>query len=283
MTEIGFMQGRLSPPINGKIQAFPLHHWQDEFRLAQANGFGLIEWTLDQERLAENPLMTAAGRREIRELSGRFGLRVGSLTGDCFMQAPFHKAGGAARIRLLNDMKSVLEACGDLGLRFAVVPLVDNGRLENTEQETVLRDALLDLVSMLEAAALAIVFESDYPPEQLRDFIARFPSETFGINYDIGNSAALGFDPEAEIGAYGARILNVHVKDRVRGGATVPLGQGAADLPRTFDLLARHGYRGNYILQTARALPEDGPDGDVSTLVHYRDMVRGWLSLAGRD
>jgi len=27
---IGFMQGRLSPQVNGKIQAFPWSHWQSE-------------------------------------------------------------------------------------------------------------------------------------------------------------------------------------------------------------------------------------------------------------
>ena len=27
---IGFMQGRLSPQVDGKIQAFPWVHWRDE-------------------------------------------------------------------------------------------------------------------------------------------------------------------------------------------------------------------------------------------------------------
>ena len=45
---------------------------------------------------------------------------------------------------------------------------------------------------------------------------------------DIGNSASLGLNPLDEFEAFGDRILNVHVKDRVLGGTTVPLGLGNA-------------------------------------------------------
>lgn len=45
------MQGRLSPLVNGCIQAFPWSCWRDEFPLAQQHGFRLLEWTLDQDRL----------------------------------------------------------------------------------------------------------------------------------------------------------------------------------------------------------------------------------------
>ena len=36
--EIGVMQGRLSPPINNRIQAFPKNNWKDEFELASIMG-----------------------------------------------------------------------------------------------------------------------------------------------------------------------------------------------------------------------------------------------------
>ena len=97
MAEIGFMQGRLSPPVDGKIQAFPWDRWRDEFAAAEKIGIGLMEWTLDHDRLAENPLMTAEGRDEIKALSARHGVRVLSLTGDIFMQMPFWRVAGATR------------------------------------------------------------------------------------------------------------------------------------------------------------------------------------------
>ena len=114
-----------------------------------------------------------------------------------------------------------------------------------THNPQVLQDALRQ--------RLSIVFESDHTPAALARFIDALPSKIFGINYDIGNSASLGYAPTEEIGAYGARILNVHVKDRVRGGTTVPLGTGNADFAAAFRALRRARYSGNFILQTARA------------------------------
>ena len=41
--EIGIMQGRLSPRVNGEYQAFP-ENWTKEFELAEAFGFKYIEY-----------------------------------------------------------------------------------------------------------------------------------------------------------------------------------------------------------------------------------------------
>jgi len=271
MMEIGFMQGRLCDRVDGKIQAFPWLDWEKEFPLARQLGIPLMEWTLDQERLHENPLMTAAGRERIRELSRQNDLRIQSLTGDCFMQTPFFKVAGAARESLLYDLRAVLDAAADLGIRHVLVPLVDNGALTSPDEEAALIKGLLPLHDVLTGAGLKIVFESDFAPELLARFIERFPEDAFGLTYDIGNSAALGYSPSEEIASYGHRIDNVHVKDRVLGGTTVPLGSGNADFPTVFRALRSMGYAGNLILQTARA------DGDhAQALDCYRAMTLAW-------
>ena len=270
---IGFMQGRLSPLINGRIQAFPWENWKDEFPLAQRINIYLMEWTLDQERLYENPLLTETGQAEIRALCKRHELSIPSLTGDCFMQAPVWKAQGARRIALGHDFVEIARGCAAVGITMMVVPLVDNGRLEGADQEDVLVRFLESQADFLAANRLKVVFESDYVPQELARFIARLNPVLFGINYDIGNSAALGFDPQEEFAAYGQRVINVHVKDRVLGGTTVPLGTGSADFDAVFAALSQVNYRGNFILQTARAA-----DGDhAGALCTYRDMTVNWL------
>ena len=278
LERIGFMQGRLSAMVDGKIQAFPWNEWQDEFPRANALGLNRLEWTIDQDRLRDNPLNTAAGQNEIIELSRRYALKPASLTGDCFMQAPFWKTEGETRKSLIDDLDLVLASCGTLGIEFVVIPLVDNGRVESAAQSEILLGVLLDRAASLSRQGVKIVFESDLPPAPLAEFIDKFPREVFGINYDSGNSAALGYDPADEIPAYAARILNVHVKDRLLGGTTVPLGTGAADLAKAIRLIERSGYRGQYILQTARAA-----DGDhAGALARYRDMTVGWIEDASR-
>jgi L-ribulose-5-phosphate 3-epimerase len=273
---IGFMQGRLSALVDGKIQAFPWNEWREEFSRAHTLGIGRMEWTIDQARLRENPLTTDSGRAEILALSLRNAVQIPSLTGDCFMQAPFWKADDQLRESLVADLDLVLASAAALGIEFIVIPLVDNGKIETPQQDDVLLRTLLDRSASLSKQKVKIVFESDLPPRELAQFIEKFPRETFGINYDIGNSAALGYDCGEEVSAYAPRILNVHVKDRVRGGTTVPLGTGAAELSKAIRLIEQAGYSGQYVLQTARAA-----DGDHSgALTRYRDMTVRWIEEA---
>ncbi|KYK46050.1 xylose isomerase [Bradyrhizobium liaoningense] len=278
LQRIGFMQGRLSALVDGKIQAFPWNEWREEFPRAKALGLTRMEWTIDQERLRENPLMTEPGQQEILALSRENAVRIPSLTGDCFMQAPFWKVDAVVRDALVADLDLLIAACSRIGIEFMVIPLVDNGKIERQSQTDTLKRVLLARSEQLARRNVRIVFESDLPPHELARFMEAFPPDFFGINYDSGNSASLGYDSGEEIAAYAPRILNVHVKDRVRGGTTVPLGTGNADLPKTIRLIERSGYKGQYILQTARAT-----DGDhAGALARYRDMTVGWIEDAAR-
>jgi hexulose-6-phosphate isomerase len=278
LQRIGFMQGRLSALVDGNIQAFPWAEWRQEFPRAKALGLTQMEWTIDQDRLRENPLTTEAGQSEIVALARQNELRIPSLTGDCFMQAPFWKADGATHDALVADLDLLIAACSRIGIEFVVIPLVDNGKIERESESDTLKRVLIARREQLARQGVKIVFESDLPPRELARFMEAFPADVFGINYDSGNSASLGYDSTEEIAAYAPRILNVHIKDRIRGGTTVPLGTGNADLAKTIRLIERSGYKGQYILQTARAA-----DGDHSgALARYRDMTVGWIEDAAR-
>lgn len=274
--KIGFMQGRLSPLVDGKIQAFPWISWQQEFPVAQSLGLGLMEWTLDQDRLYQNPLLTPQGQQEIRSLCQAHKLAIPSLTGDCFMQAPFWKAQGQAKAALEVDFIAIASACAEIGIGMIVVPLVDNGGLESEQQEETLLAFMLAQADLFRELGLRIIFESDFIPSELARFISRLPADVFGVNYDIGNSAALGYKPEEEFAAYGHRILNVHVKDRVLGGTTVPLGTGNANFPTVFRLLRDASYGGYVIMQTARAKDDD----HAGALSRYIVQIEAWAKGA---
>lgn len=274
---VGFMQGRLSPLVGGRIQAFPWEGWKQEFAEAEKMGFNLMEWTLDQEGLHDNPLMTETGQVQIMDLCRRHGLRVPSLTGDCFMQAPFWKVEGDRKNSLERDFLLIAKACVVLGISIIVMPLVDQGRLVNRKQEDVLVGFLETHAQYLTLNNLKVAFESDFTPIELTRFISRLNPQSFGINYDIGNSASLGYDSKEEIEAYGNRIINVHIKDRPLGGNTVPLGEGHVNIPAVFGALRTAGYRGNYILQAARAADED----HSGVLHRYRKMTLDWMSQYG--
>lgn len=180
------------------------------------------------------------------------------------------------RDSLLRDLRAIIHAAATIGISLILIPLVDSGRLENATQEDDLRAGLVSVERDLEEREVQITFESDFSPERLAPFIDDFDRKYYGLTFDIGNSASLGYNFEDEIATYGPRIVNVHVKDRLLGGTTVPLGTGNAKLPKTIAALEHAGYRGNYILQTARAA-----DGNhAETLRHYKNMVETWLEQA---
>ena len=254
MNKIGFMQGRLSPLVNNQIQTFPFDHWLDEFPLAQRLGMSCMEWTLDYPKLHQNPLLLAEYQRKILNISEQYNVKIPSITLDCCMQRPFWKAQNESILKtLLDDFKLIINAANNIGANILVLPLVDNGSVETEKEYKLLKSSLLSLSGILTEKQIKIAFESDYFPSKLNNFIAHFDKTLFGINYDSGNSASLGFDPDKEFNQYGERIINIHIKDRKLYGSTVRLGLGNTNFNKVLKNINKINYQGNLILQTARS------------------------------
>ena len=120
---------------------------------------------------------------------------------------------------------------------------------------------------------IKILFESDNEPSKLKIFIDKLPNTYFGINYDIGNSAALGYDPEEELNLIGSRVKNIHIKDRKFQGDTTVLGEGNANFNLVFKN-KRINFQGNFILQTARAKDNN----HKKVLMEYKEFTMDLLS-----
>ena len=270
---IGFMQGRLSPIRNGRIQSFPWETWEEEFETASRIQIRKMEWTIDSENFASNPLLTTAGNEKIKSLMSLVNLEIPSVTCDYFMENPPWKTDPEG---LFRGIESILAGMSEIGSKILVIPLVDNSSLSNENEFSQVVHFFTRMSNLLLTNNLQIAFETDLGPQAFADFIANFDGESFGVNYDIGNSASFGFNPREEFAAVGPRVINVHVKDRVLGGTTVPLGTGNADFPTVFQCLKDHGYVGNLIMQTARA--QDGKHAEV--LEVYREQIVRWMEEA---
>ena len=254
MNKIGFMQGRLSRLVNNQIQSFPFESWLDEFPLAKSLGLSCMEWTLDYPKLHQNPFLLKEYKKEILEISKKNNIEIPSVTLDCCMQRPFWKAQDKSVLKeLIDDFKLIINSAHNIGSKLLVIPLVDNGSIDNMEEFKLLKSTLFSLSEVLIDKQIRIAFESDYYPAKLNDFIENFDKNIFGINYDSGNSAHKGFDPDEEFNLYGRRIINIHIKDRKLYGSTVRLGNGNTNFDKVFRNIFKLEYKGNLILQTARS------------------------------
>ena len=247
----GVMQGRLSKKIGNKIQAFPSKYWRSEFSKAKVLGLKSIEWTLDYNNLKKNPLLTKKGQLKIKELSKKNSIKINSITCDCFMQKPFWKNKNNQKI--LDNFIDIIQCCKNMAINYIVLPLVDNGSIINKKDEKKLLNSCKYILKYLKGSDVKVVFESDFGPKKLKNFITKFDKRYFGINYDTGNSAGLDYEIDDEFKFYGKYIYNVHIKDRLKHGKTVRLGNGNTNFLNLFKNLKKIKYGRKLILQTARS------------------------------
>jgi L-ribulose-5-phosphate 3-epimerase len=257
MTRIGIMQGRLVPPVDNKIQAFPRENWAEEFPHAAAAGLDCIEWIYDVYGEDVNPLGTAAGIARIKELVSQHGVALHSLCADYFMDYPLVRATPGEMAERLKRLEWLLGQCRQVGITRIVLPFVDQSAIATPDEEQEAASALRHILPTAQRLGVELHLETSLNPEAFRSLLARVPHSFLKVNYDSGNSASLGYRPQDEFAAYGERVGSVHIKDRRHGGGTVPLGTGDTDFQALFAALKKVKYAGDFILQVAR-----GDSGD---------------------
>ena len=249
--QIGIMQGRLSPRIDGKIQAYPAKTWQKEFEIAQEIGYAAIEWIVEKP-LEVNALMSKSGTQEIKEIILKTGVRIDFICADIFMQQPLIRMSQEIREENKEHLKDILVSAKEVGAIGVEIPFVDASSIKSESEINELISCMQEAFKLAEEIGMKISLETDLNPTSFKELLDRINLNHVQANYDIGNSASLGFDPVEEIDAIGKRILNVHVKDRKLGSTTVPLGTGDADIKLSLSKLSEINYLGGITMQAAR-------------------------------
>jgi hexulose-6-phosphate isomerase len=270
MNPIGVMQGRLLPPIEDKIQAHPGELWRDEFPAAKECGLDLIEWIFEGRDWQKNAIMTNPD--EIIEYSQKYNIKVITLIADFFMDCPLLRVSPAEVDTRMTVFEGLLKKAGRVGVKYLNVPFVDNSEITSDAERDQVAHLMSRLLPQAEQLGMEIALETSLNPKKFRQLLDTINHPLIKVNYDIGNSAALGYDPAEEMDAYGTSIATVHIKDRVLGGSTVPLGQGDSDFDTVFSKLAGLNYTGPFTLQAAR-------NGDEKTATkNYLEFVNNYLN-----
>jgi len=271
---IGIMQGRLSRPVAGRIQAFPVDTWLAEFDAARGAGLACIEWIYEAGTDERNPLGSDEGIERIRQRCAETGVAVWSVCADYYMDRQLLHEDGTADDACVGHLRWLIERCGRLGVRNVVLPFVDSSSLRTDARKEGLRRVLDGAARLAERAGLELHLETDLAPDEFLALLRAVGQRVVRANHDIGNSAALGYAARDEITALSGWVGSVHVKDRRRGGGTVPLGTGSADFETSLSLIQRSGFDGPFILQVAR-----GTDGEeVGLAIQNRQFVERHLA-----
>jgi L-ribulose-5-phosphate 3-epimerase len=271
MIELGTMVGRLSEKIDNKIQAFPTKSWRKEFEIARKSNFDVIEWILDTN---ENPIMNEDGIHEIHTLSKKFDIKINSICCDNFMEKPLFKSSKFDLEKNLKILEYLINTCQRLEIKYLEIPLVDSASIKSKNEEQEFIQNLQNILPLLEKNNVYLTLESDFEPLKFKEFLLKFNDPNVVANYDTGNSASLGYNPEEELTIMGELIKNIHIKDRKRGGSTVELGKGDADFEKIFQTLSKISYSGDLILQGARL---DNTLSPEETCVRYKKFVKQYV------
>ena len=161
-----------------------------------------------------------------------------------------------------------------LGITDIVLPCVDESRLTSQHDWHILAARLQPAVALCESLNVNLALETDLCSADFAALLDIFGSPRVTVNYDVGNSASLGFDPTEEWRTYGSKVSSVHIKDRVLHGASVPLGSGSARFEAFFRTAHGMGFRGLFVLQAAR----DG--NEIEAVRRYKGFVQRHTDLS---
>ncbi len=269
---LGVMEGRLLPKYRGRYQAHPVGYWQDEFSRAAEFGLDCIEFILDFSDAELNPLLRTDGSEELLALIEKSGVKVRTVCADYFMEVPLHHADESIAGQSQVVLGRLLKHGKKLGLSDIVIPCVDQSSMSERATMDRFVARLSPMLCEAEYAGINLSLETDLAPQPFAELLARFDSRRVTVNYDTGNSAALGFDPAEELACYGERISDIHIKDRQRGGGSVMLGSGDAQFERFFEALRPLDYVGPFIMQAYR------DDEGLTVFRQQLDWVRPHLA-----
>ena len=253
--KLGFMQGRLVEPKVSEIQEFPIDDWEREINLARRINIRLIEWVIDKNSLNRNPIYTSA--QHVKGLLKSCEVDLESISDDFFLQED--------RSEIINNnisdhLELSFNTAVDIGVKLYILPLLEKTSLKkfnSTERVNILKK-----IEKLVPPNLKICLETDL-------------DHKFKINYDIGNSAYEGFNYLDEFDNYFELIENIHIKDRLFKGISVPLGKGDAKVFQVLEEIKLRGYKNNLILQAAR---QHGVN-DLEVVNDYYKSVKETLEI----
>ena len=159
--EIGIMQGRLSPPTNNTIQAFPEKSWKNEFKLSQKIGVNSIEWVYDT--FERNPIM----EREISEINNyiaKFKIKINSICADYFMVNKLFNESEKNIEKNLKVLKELAINSKKIGAKIIEIPLVDSSSLKTEKNKKEFVTNLKKIIPEISDIGLIITLETDFFP-----------------------------------------------------------------------------------------------------------------------
>jgi len=205
--KISFVQGRLSKQIGSNFQYFPIDNWQNEIKEAKKIGLNNIEWIISD---FSNPIFNDEFAKLIIGYLKKFNIKISSLSLDFLMKQPFYSL-------KIDDLKWLIQKLNLVSRKFGTlrinIPIEEESRVFRHEQMIKLEKNLKYFKKKISKVFL-ISIETDISPDNLLKLLTKKSFKGIGINLDIGNIEANGYNIEIYFKKLKNLIFGVHIKNR---------------------------------------------------------------------
>lgn len=269
MNNLGIMQGRLTDKGGFYPQQFPWSNWQQEFITASAAEIAYIEWMFNYENHEKNPIWTENGRKQITFCENRTDVFVKSVCANYFMEKGLFEKGKPIDASFMI-LRRLIENMAVIGAKILVLPLFEHNMLS---AELLCDESFRGVIKIAEMNHILIALETDWDASLCRRILEVLDSDYLGICYDLGNASGNGKDIISEIQLLKNKVLDIHIKDKPVGGATVMLGEGDVDFQKCFSLIQDIEYVNPMILESYYG---ETAVSDTLKNIHYIKNIRGY-------
>jgi sugar phosphate isomerase/epimerase len=246
---IAVAQGTLSESADLRLGGFPGKHWRGELELAAALDLDAIEWVLEADGLAANPLWTTKGREEIRKATAWTGVRVRGINATFFAVHPLDSNSESTRLQNAAMLRRLIGDAADVGAEYLILPLAGCASTRRVAARDRAVRSLEACLHLARARGIALCVEQQGPGADQAVFLSLFDEATVGAYYDTGRALATGADPRVDVLSLVDRLKAVGLsRPRVSPGAPGPR-RGAADTGAFLGTLLEAGFDGGVTLR----------------------------------
>lgn len=234
--KLGILQGRLSPPVNGAIQEFPIINWEVEFSHLKTLNLHGLEWIITKKDFLNNPFFSLH-KKNNQILS----VCADNIIDERIINYDF----------LSDSLIPILQKMLEIKIKTLVIPLLEQSSVCDENIASKFIDNIVRISDLY--STIDFCFEFEAPKQLIQDFISA--RKNFFITYDTGNFTSFvgeNVNHSELIEFFNYKIKNVHLKDRTFSGESRPVFLGNTNFDEIFISLKKIKYKKNLIMQFAR-------------------------------
>ena len=204
---LSFVQGRISAQIGSFFQYFPIDNWHNELVEAKKINLKNIEWVVSD---LSNPIFSPIFSKMINQVLKKNNVEITSISLDYLMNRPLFNESIADLNWIIKKLNSYKNKNNKIRLN---IPIEETSKIYNFSQVSKLVSKLSYIKKKISSKYI-LSLETDMSPQNLKVLLNKKQTKGIGVNIDLGNIEANGYDIKEYFSKLKRLIYGIHVKTR---------------------------------------------------------------------